>query len=747
MEIKIKLKGRNIPEAVYSYYIEKKNIWDKLSHMLSDLCADKIAIITDQNVYSLYGKYLKNDIKPNCPISLLVLPPGEAMKSFETMQSVIQFLLKDGFSKKSVLVCFGGGCIGNLGIVVSSNYFRGIRHVQIPTSLMAIADSVIGHKGAINFCNVKNIFGTYFPPQFIYTDLSFLKTLPSRELLNGLAEVLKHGFVHSPDLLYKASKLNAENLAKTHLDIWEMVVVKCIHSKLQLLTNDLEEENEASLLQFGHTVGHAIEMVDPSLLHGEAIATGMVIESEIGCNAGFSIKSDLPKEIETILSSFNLPTRLPPTANVNEIISVMGFDKKRLNGHSYYVLLEDIGMPIKNESGGFLHKIPMANIKEVLCQQINGHTDKISETPIPIHMPYLNSNEKIGVEKVLESALVSPGIETDLFEQDINNYLDQGVVATCNGTSSLILALHLCNIGPGDEVILPSYGFVAPLTAILRVGATPIFCDISTNNLGIDPDAVIMRITEKTKAVICIHMYGLISSVNLIAKICKTRGIFFIEDCAQGFGGEYEGRKIGTFGDIGIFSFGGTKNITSGEGGAITTPNKKFLRQAQALIDHGMFQQDKSEMTGYNFKLSNVNASIGRKQMQKLPEIIARKKKIVEAYIQTFQDTDHFRLFLPISRKSKPVYNVFPVQLTHQHLSLETVKNYFLKHNISIKLRYRVPLFEQPIVSNLNISGLFPVTEKIVNTLFALPCHPSITQDELERILSVVNQLKSEINE
>ena len=253
---------------------------------------------------------------------------------------------------------------------------------------------------------------------------------------------------------------------------------------------------------------------------------------------------------------------------------------------------------------------------------------------IPISYPNIEQGNELEylIDAFHSSWISSRGKYIDKFEQEFSKFVDCSYgISTSNGTVALQLALTSLGIGKGDEVIVPNFTFAATINSVLHSGATPVLADVEKDFWTIDPVEIRKLVTEKTKAIIPVHIYGQICDMDAICKISKESNLFIIEDCAEAHGGMFNGRKVGSFGIISTFSFFGNKIITTGEGGMCTTNSKELHLKMCKLRDHGMSKEKKywHDIIGYNFRMTNLQAAIGCAQLEKI-ELILKKNKNIE---------------------------------------------------------------------------------------------------------------------
>lgn len=265
-----------------------------------------------------------------------------------------------------------------------------------------------------------------------------------------------------------------------------------------------------------------------------------------------------------------------------------------------------------------------------------GESTNIIGRSIPVSEPVLEGNEREYLMEALTSTWISSAGKyiTDL-EQLFSKYCGTAYgVAVSNGTVALHLALVALEIGPGDEVIVPDLTFAATINAVFYTGATPIIVDVEPDSWCISPDEIEKAITPKTKAIIPVHIYGQPCDMDRICQIARKHDLKVIEDCAEAHGAEFDGRKVGSFGDIGCFSFYGNKIITTGEGGMCVTDSKNLEDKMRVLRDHGMRKTRRfyHEMVGYNYRMTNLQAAIGVAQAEKIKEMLAWRSKLEDTY-------------------------------------------------------------------------------------------------------------------
>ncbi len=319
----------------------------------------RYAVISDSRVAELLGEDLVRLLQEaGLKADLFVFPEGEASKTIETVVKLARQMIQAGFDRKCAIVALGGGVTGDLAGFLASIYLRGIPYIQIPTSLLAQVDSSVGGKTGVDLPEGKNLLGTFYQPARVYIDYGVLATLPLEHLRNGLAEVVKYGCIASP-ALFSYLEEKAERLLLYDAESLEHIIYESCRIKAEVVSRDEKEGGLRRILNFGHTIGHAIEAAtNYQMLHGFCVAIGMVaaarLSEALGLLKGFS------RRLEALLEKLGLPTRLPPDLKIEEVIKFLRADKKVWRGRLTFVLLEDIGQTI------FYEEPPEGKIKAVL---------------------------------------------------------------------------------------------------------------------------------------------------------------------------------------------------------------------------------------------------------------------------------------------------------------------------------------------------------------------------------------------
>lgn len=289
----------------------------------------KIAVITDTNVDKLYGSYF-DFLSNGYDVHKLVIPAGEKEKNGQNFLSLINSLAERGFTRKDTVITFGGGVVGDLGAFVASTYMRGVNLVAVPTTLLSMVDSSVGGKTAIDIPAGKNLCGTFYQPDHVYIDLNFLQTLPKRELSCGYGEIIKYVFI--------SRDMTVEDLESKDI---ENIVYKSLCIKRDIVQKDEKESGERKLLNFGHTVGHAVEkLANYTLSHGECVVKGMSVAIKLSSKL-YGLDQDLVNKMNKVLLSLGHDVKID--FELDDIIKVMRSDKKSGETYVDFVTVKEIG--------------------------------------------------------------------------------------------------------------------------------------------------------------------------------------------------------------------------------------------------------------------------------------------------------------------------------------------------------------------------------------------------------------------
>lgn len=345
------------------------------------------------------------------------------------------------------------------------------------------------------------------------------------------------------------------------------------------------------------------------------------------------------------------------------------------------------------------------------------------------------------VEAVLESQHFILGQLVELFEQDAAAYVDVPFAVGCaSGTDALYLALCAQGIGPGDEVITTPFTFVATAGSIARTGAKPVFVDILPETYNIDPALIEQAVTKNTKAIIPVHLFGLSAEMDPIMSIAKKHSLAVIEDAAQAIGSTYHGKKIGSIGDFGCFSFFPSKNLgCAGDGGMVTTVHKPMADRLNLLRAHGTKKKYHSEIIGMNSRLDALQAAVLRVKLKHLDSWTKGRQERAALYAQLF---DQYKLLDFITPPQAPpsfghVYNQYVIRCENR----DRLRDYLQEQGVPTAIYYPEPLHLQPAFDYLKYAeGSMPESEKACTDTLALPVYPELPLEDQERVVQTVSE-------
>jgi len=360
---------------------------------------------------------------------------------------------------------------------------------------------------------------------------------------------------------------------------------------------------------------------------------------------------------------------------------------------------------------------------------------------IPVARPAIGQDEITAVTAVLESGMLASGERVTEFEKKFADYCGTThAVAINNGTAALHAALLAAGIGPGDEVIVPSFTFFATASAVSMTGAKPVFVDVNEKTFCIDPAQVENHITQKTKAVIGVHLFGQPFDIQGIKQVCESHNLTLIEDAAQAQGAMWNNEKAGAMGHMGCFSFYATKNMTTGEGGMVTTSDKALNERLRLLINHGQSEKYLHTRIGYNYRLTDVAAAIGIVQLKKLEKFNMRRRKNAE-YFDTHISVKG--LITPVVAPGMHhVYHQYVVRLTDEFpMKRADFMEYLKVKGIGTAVHYPIPIHHQPVYALANEADSCPVSTSLAASVLSIPVHPLLDQKELAYICDAINRV------
>ena len=351
---------------------------------------------------------------------------------------------------------------------------------------------------------------------------------------------------------------------------------------------------------------------------------------------------------------------------------------------------------------------------------------------IPAAATMIGADERAAVDRVLQSGQLAQGPEVASFEAEFGATLAGGrrCVAVNSGTAGAHLGLLACGIGPGDEVIVPSFTFAATGNAVALTGATPVFVDIEPQHFCLDPLAVEAAIGPRTAGIMPVHLYGHPADMTAISAVAARHGLAVYEDAAQAHGAELDGRQVGTFGDFAMFSLYPTKNMTSGEGGMDACATDEIARAIRLLRNQGMERRYENEVIGFNCRMTDVHAAIGRVQLTRLAGWTAQRQANARFYDETLIGVQT----PPVATGATHVYHQYTVRVSSDRDGF--VKALLDEHDVGSGVYYPTPTHRLPSFAQaLDL----PESERAANEVLSLPVHPSLTQDDLHRVAEAVN--------
>lgn len=364
---------------------------------------------------------------------------------------------------------------------------------------------------------------------------------------------------------------------------------------------------------------------------------------------------------------------------------------------------------------------------------------------VPIARPLMGEEELEAVRRVLESGIIAHGPEVESFEREFAEYVGvEYAVAVANGTAALDLVLKAYGIAPGDEVITTPFTFVATANAILYQGAKPVFADIDPKTYNIDPNSVLESITPRSKAIIVVHLYGQPADMKALREIADDHKLILIEDAAQAHGAEFEGKKAGSLGDAAIFSFYATKNMTTGEGGMVTTNDRRIAERVKLLRDHGQAEKYLHVELGYNLRMTSIQAAIGRVQLRKLDrfnEIRRRNAKFLTESLSSIRG-----LTPPYEDpRVKHVYHQYVVRVEDEFpLTRDELKGFLAERGVGTAIHYPLPVFMQPLYRRLGYpSDMCPNSIEASRRVLSLPVHPALAEQQLRYVVDCLKEAAS----
>ena len=360
----------------------------------------------------------------------------------------------------------------------------------------------------------------------------------------------------------------------------------------------------------------------------------------------------------------------------------------------------------------------------------------MNQSLIPAAKPIIGDEERAAVDAVLRSGMVAQGPQVAAFEEEFAEQLVEGrrCQAVSSGTAGLHVGLLASGVGPGDEVIVPSFTFAATANSVALTGATPVFADIDPDTFCLDPESVRAAVTERTRGVMPVHLYGHPADMGAFEALAAEHGLELYEDAAQAHGASLDGRKVGTWGRFAMFSLYPTKNMTSGEGGMVSCADEEVARMVRLLRNQGMERQYANEVVGLNVRMTDIHAAIGRVQLGKLPAWTAQR----QANAAFFDANLSGVVTPPVADGAVHVYHQYTIRVEASERD-RMVTALREEHGVGTGVYYPIPNHRLSSLEKYAPAHELPQTEKAAAEVISLPVHPSLSQDDLERVVAGVN--------
>jgi perosamine synthetase len=375
-------------------------------------------------------------------------------------------------------------------------------------------------------------------------------------------------------------------------------------------------------------------------------------------------------------------------------------------------------------------------------------TNTVSSNMIPINKPWIGEEEKREVTSVLEenaltTAARDGGKRVRDFESLMKDYLQiKHVVSVNSGTSALYAALLAAGIKQGDEVILPSFTFVATANAVVAASGKPVFVDIKKDDYTMDASDLKAKITEKSKVVIPVHLYGHTCDIDEIAELADKHSLNVIEDACQSLGSSYKKKQTGTFGTLGCFSMYASKVLTAGEGGAIATHSDELADKLKMIRNHGMVEGYDTRMLGLNLRLPELSAAVAKMQMEKLDKMLEIRRRNAELLSKLLFDSSSKKYEVKIPEETvdkKFNWYLYTIAIRDKR---DEVKNKLVQNNVGATVYYSPPVHKMPFYAQAAPEAKLPATDWCADHVLSLPVHPHVTESDVDHI---ANSLKSTV--
>jgi perosamine synthetase len=369
---------------------------------------------------------------------------------------------------------------------------------------------------------------------------------------------------------------------------------------------------------------------------------------------------------------------------------------------------------------------------------------------IPLSEPDITEAEIEEVVSVLRSTRLSLGPKMEEFEASVSSYVGQPFgIAVSSGTAGLHLCIRALGIGPGDEVIVPSFTFIAAANAIRYEGATPVFVDIDPRSLNLDPVCVEEAINTRTRAIVVVHTFGVPAEMDDLLDIAERHHLRIIEDACEAIGAEYDGRRVGAFGDTAVFAFYPNKQITTGEGGMVVTRDQHLAAEIRAMRNHGRYDSDawhQHSILGWNYRLSEINCALGCAQMRRIDHILSSREAVARTYDEALRGVEGVEPPpLQFSRRQISWF-VYVVRLAPRFSreDRDAIARNLIDQGIGCG-RYFAPIHTQPAY-DLPIAHSLPVTESISSRTLAIPFFNRLDEKRILRVIELLGKVVGSLN-
>ncbi len=353
---------------------------------------------------------------------------------------------------------------------------------------------------------------------------------------------------------------------------------------------------------------------------------------------------------------------------------------------------------------------------------------------VPIAAPEVSDTAKEAVMEVLDSGMIADGEHVRRFESEFAEYVGtEHAIATSSGTTALHAMLEAAGIGEGDVVVTTPFSFVSSANAIKHAGAEPVFADVDPETFNLDPTATrkVLKRRDDVSAIIPVHLYGLPADMDAFRELAEEFDLKLFEDAAQAHGATYAGEMVGSIGDAAAFSFYPTKNMTTGEGGMITTDDNEIAERARQVINHGRSGAYEHEFVGYNYRITNIQAAIGQDQLHRLPGWVERRRENAEKLTARLADVTEIETPSQVTDRDHAFHQYTVV--TEQR---ETLQSSLESSSVGYGVYYPMTIPDQPAYSR---ESSVPVARRLTDTVLSLPVHPYVTDEDIETVVDAVH--------